>query len=366
MAGDENANILYDLTERIDECNSDNVYTIFEWLKSIYEGKNEPSKNDFDLDYPAYLADMRKNGDITEEQRQSYLNNRDMKIKYEIQNIFTSGNRATNGKFSVFCPILSEDDFINSPDKMLVTAQRIKESIDRVRKIDFSVFYREILFSDPDKGINRELLMKEVLPNVILMPNVGTRPMMWQETAGIKKDTPARFVFPIFTTVDLDDMMVETMARYRWEICRKIQGVHWNDIREKSLTSEYCDYVQFYKKNHELSADAKEKIQIALKRGRNNYREVFVKDYMNWIKFESQGSFRLNKVAREILLTYCPFAKPIREAQKQNPVFQNAWNKYDFQTDKTIGRLHGVYDRYEKAGGVITEDLKENMDYYEL
>jgi hypothetical protein len=90
MAGDENANILYDLTERIDECNSDNVYTIFEWLKSIYEGKNEPSKNDFDLDYPAYLADMRKNGDITEEQRQSYLNNRDMKIKYDIQNINTS------------------------------------------------------------------------------------------------------------------------------------------------------------------------------------------------------------------------------------------------------------------------------------
>ena len=29
-------------------------------------------------------------------------------------------------------------------------------------------------------------------------------------------------------------MMVETTGRYRWEICRKIQGVHWNDIRDKS------------------------------------------------------------------------------------------------------------------------------------
>ena len=56
------------------------------------------------------------------------------------------------------------------------------------------------------------------------------------------------FYVPVFTAVDLEDMMIETMGRYRWEICRKIQGVHWNDIREKSLTAEYCDYMQFYRK----------------------------------------------------------------------------------------------------------------------
>ena len=87
--------------------------------------------------------------------------------------------------------------------------------------------------------------MKEVLPDIILMPNAGTKAMMWQETAGVKRDTSARFMFPVFTAVDLEDMMIETMGRYRWEICRKIQGVHWNDIREKSLTAEYCDYMQF-------------------------------------------------------------------------------------------------------------------------
>ena len=45
--------------------------------------------------------------------------------------------------------------------------------------------------------------------------------MMWQETAGVRRDTPARYMFPIFTAVDLDDMMGETTGRYRWEICRK-------------------------------------------------------------------------------------------------------------------------------------------------
>jgi hypothetical protein len=309
---------------------------------------------------------MRKTGKLTAEQQKACMSDRDMKLKFEIQNMFTSGNRATYGKVSTFCPILCEYDLINTVEKMLVTVQKLEEALNKIRKIDFSVFYREAMFSDPDKGINREMIMKEVLPDIILMPNAGTRAMMWQETAGVRRDTAARFLFPIFTAVDVDDMMVETVGRYRWEICRKIQGVHWNDIRDKSLTSEYCDYIQFYKKNHELSPEAKEKVRLALLRGRNNYREVFVKDYQNWIKFEAKGSFRLNKVARDILVVYCPFSKAIREDLKANPMYQSAWHRYDIQTAKKVQRINGVYDKYIKAGGKITAELQENLDYYDL
>ena len=49
MAGEENANILFDLTEHLDVCKSDHVYTIFEWLRSVYDGRNEPSKNEFEI-----------------------------------------------------------------------------------------------------------------------------------------------------------------------------------------------------------------------------------------------------------------------------------------------------------------------------
>lgn len=366
MAGEENANVLYDLTEHLDVCRSEHVYTIYDWLKSVYEGRNEPSKNEFDMDYPAYLADMRRNGKITADQQKKYMDNRDLKLKFEIQNMFTSGNRTTYGKISTFCPILGEYDLINSIEKMLVTAQKLEEAIDKIRQIDFSVFYREVQFSDPDKGINREMIMKEILPDIILMPNAGTRAMMWQETAGVRRDTSARFMFPIFTAVDIDDMMVETVARYRWEICRKIQGVHWNDIREKSLTAEYCDYLQFYRKNHDLSNEAKEKIKTALQRGRNNYREVFVKDYQSWIKYEAKGSYRLNKVSREILLSYCPFAKAIREELKSNPMYQMSIQRLTITNAKAAQRIQGVYDKYQKAGGKLTVELIENLEYYDL
>jgi len=366
MAGEENANVLYDLTEHLDVCRSEHVYTIYDWLKSVYEGKNEPSKNEFDMDYTAYLADMRKNGKITQEQQKKLMVNNEYKVKYEMQNMFISGNRVTYGKISTFCPILGEYDLINSIDKMLVTAQKLEDAINKVRAIDYSVFYRETQFSDPDKGINREMIMKEIMPDIILMPNAGTRAQMWQETAGVKRDTSARFMFPIFTAVDIDDMMIDTMGRYRWEICRKIQGVHWNDIREKSLTAEYCDYLQFYRKNHELSPEAKEKVKSALLRGRNNYREVFVKDYQNWIKYESKGSYRLNKVTRDILIAYCPFAKAIREELKTNPMYADALHRFDVGNVKKIQRIQGVYDKYQKAGGKITQELADNLDYYSL
>lgn len=366
MAGEENANMLYDLTEHLDVCRAEHVYTIYDWLKSVYEGKNEPSKNEFDMDYPAYLADMRKNGKITQEQQRRLLASNEYKVKYEMQNMFVSGNRVTYGKVTTFCPILGEYDLINSIDKMLVTAKKLEEAINKVRAIDYSVFYREVQFSDPDRGINRELLMKEIMPDIILMPNAGTRAQMWQETAGVRRDTSARFMFPIFTAVDMEDMMIDTMGRYRWEICRKIQGVRWNDIREKSLTAEYCDYLQFYRKNHDLSPEAKDKIKSALLRSRNNYREVFVKDYQSWVKYESKGSYRLNRVTRDILLTYCPFAKAIREELKTNPMYASALQRFDGSNAKKIQRIQGVYEKYQKAGGKITPELTENLEYYSL
>lgn len=367
LAGEENAKALYDLTGRLRQFKSDRVYTVFTWLKSIYFGRNEPSKNEFELDYPAYLLEQRRNGELTEEQVKKLLNDQKEKVRYEINNMFSSANRITYGKITAFCPILSEFDLINSIDKMAVTVERLEGELNKIREIDFSAFYREVTFTKSANDVlSHESLMSEVLPQIILMPNAGTRAMMWQETADKRRDTPARFLFPIFTAANLEEMMIETVGRYRWEMCRKIQGVRWNDIREKSLTSEYCDYLQFYRKNRDLSADAKEKLKTAIQRAKNNYREVFVKDYECWINYESKGSFRLNKVAREILIVYCPFAKDIRESLKANPMYQVSIPKYERDNAKREQRLVALYEKYQKAGGEITEELEENLQYSRL
>lgn len=367
MAGEENAKDLYNLTGRLRQFQSEHVYTIFEWLKNIYNGKKEPSKNEFDLDYPAYLLEQRKSGDLTEAQVKALQSDQKAKVRFEIQNMFASANRITCGKVTTFCPILNEYDLINSIEKMAVTVDRLEAALNQIRMVDFSAFYREVNFTSPGLEImTHEKIMLEVLPDMILMPNAGTRSMMWQETADKRRDTPARFLFPIFTAADVEGMMVEAVGRFRWEMCRKIQGVRWNDVREKSLTSEYCDYIQFYRKNHDLSVDAKEKLKTAIVRAKNNYREVFVKDYENWVKYECNGSFRLNKVAREILIQYCPFTKKIRDSLKSNPVFQNAFAKIERENGKKRQRINALYDKYQKAGGEITPLMKDNLMFYEM
>lgn len=364
--GAERVQELYDLCAHLDICHSRHIYTIYEWLKQIYKGKKETSKNEYDANYPAFLAEQYKEKSITKEEMEKRLKNPQLRVEFEIKNMFTMINKLTYGRISTFCPILNGSDMINSIDKMLVTAEKLENAMNEIRMVDYSIFYREVPFSDKDHGIANDRIVKEVLPDIILMPNVGTHSMMWQETATTKTDTPGRFMFPIFTSVDLSDLMLVAMGRFRWEICRKIEGMRWNDLREKSLTAEYCNYLQFYKKNNELSPDAKEKVKSTMQNVKNNYREVFVKDYINWIKFEAHGSYRLNKVARDILVRYCPFNKSIRNELRNNPFYQLSMTRFETELTRKQQHYAGVLVKYEKAGGQNIKDLKETALYYDM
>ena len=366
FVGEEHAKQLYDTVAHMDICRSEHIYTIYEWLKAIYHGEKETSQNDLEMDYHVYLADLVKSGKLNQQQYEVLQNNRAKMVEFEIKNMFASANKMTCGRITIFCPMLCKQDLINSVEKMLVTAERLEMALNEVRKVDYSIFYREVMFSDVEKGINCERIMKEILPDIILMPNAGSKTAMWQEISGIRSNTPGRFMFPILTAMDIDDMMLEVTGRFRWEICRRIEGVRWNDIREHSLTSEYCAYLQFYRKNRDLSVEAKEKVKGALVRAKNNFREVFVRDYVNWMKFESRGSFRLNKVTREILTIHCPFVKSIRSELSTNPIYQNAITQFENENERKLQRFTGVYDKYEKAGGEITAELKENLAFYQM
>lgn len=362
--GEEKTDSLYHLAHHMDLCHSDHVFTMYDWIKAVYTGEREPSKSEFDLDYQGMLLEEVKHGNLQKSQLEERQQDREAKVRYELDNMFQSVNRTTYGNITSFCPILREEDVAGAPERMLVTATKIFEAMDGLRKVDYSVFYRPILNHGLSDEMQHEALMGEILPDVILMPNPGTRAMMWQETASIRNDTPARFMIPILTPSDIDEVMLEIVGRYRWEMCRKIQGVHWNDIHDRSLTSEYYDYLQFYRKNNELSGDTKEQIKKSLSRSKNNFREVFVKDYQNYIKYEAKGGFRLNKYVRKIIFTYCPLSKNIREELKGNPMFSDVISKHEINMTRVLKRLRGLYDKYEKEGHEITAEMKENMDYY--
>ena len=342
-----------------------NIYTVYDWLTQIYEGKKEPSNDEFDSDYREKLRELKRTKSFTKAEEAEYFNDTKSKVKFEMNNLFQSTNKITSGEISIFYPILTQEKFTNDIKSLFLDKYKIQQAIDGVLDVDYSLFYREQMYYDETNKIDNITILTEVLPDIILMPNVGSKGIMWQEIVGKKRDTPARFVLSEFFTGNLDITMTDIAGMFRWEMCRTIQGNYWNDLREHSLTAEYCDYIQFYKKNKNLSENIKDKIRTQYKNCRNNTRELFVKDYEAWIKYESKGSLRLNKVTRKILYTYCPASLTYRRNLEKQPIFTEVAAQFTRERQKKIKEYKGFNANVVKRGGTVTKPLEDTLYFYE-
>jgi hypothetical protein len=341
-----------------------NVVTMKEWLDLIYEGEREPSKSEFDEDYTENLRNLRKQGEITEKEQKILLNDMDKRVEYEVMNMMSSNMRTVYGQPSSYMPILFKEAIYGSLDKILVTKAKINESVQKLIKLDYSVFYREVLYSNTELKIANEVIMKNVYPDILIMPVFGSNASMWQEIGGKDKKSPGRFCFPVFTAGNLDDMMTKMFGRFHWELCRCIQGMSWNDVKVKSLTSEYMDYIQFYRKNHDLSDEAKEKIKLQLQKARNNSREAFLIDYEGWVKNEANGSMKLNKVAREIMATYVPFNKEMRQKLNAQKPYEVAQARFIRNNQKKKQETAIKIKAVQKITSEVPMELMDTYKFY--
>lgn len=363
LAGMDNAAYLYSIANNLPSNPSENVYTIYEWLRAVYDGKKATSRNEFENDYTAYVHELKITGKISSMQETDMLNDKEQRVSFEIDNMFTSVNKISFGRISTFCPIFSEHNILKDLQTSLVTAEKVKNGINFIRSTDFSAFYRDTIYTNPALGIGKEYIKVEVLPDIILMPNIGIRGVMWQEIEGRKRTTPSRMMVSIFQMEDLTSLLVRMTGEYRWEMCKRIQGARWNDISDASLTSEYFDYIQFYKKNRDLSADAKDKIKLSMQKAKNSFKEMFIRDYSSWILYEGAGSPRLNRVARSILFTYCPFSKEIRNKLKVNPLYKETMERYDIKQGQKIHHMNNLFQKIKNMGADIPAEIQGQRNY---
>ncbi len=169
----------------------------------------------------------------------------------------------------------------------------------------------------------------------------------------------------IFHTENVEDTFIRLVGEFRWEMCKTEQGVHWNDISDPSLTSMYCDYLQFYRKNSSLSAEIKEKISIALKNNSNNFKKVFVEDYFIYMKYESQGALRLNRTARTILFSCCPFTKEIRDKIAENPQFSPCIKQHDMEVAKQKKNIENLAVKLQKKDIALPPTIRQQLEFLE-
>lgn len=365
LAGIENASYLYSIADNYPSDPDNHIYTAYEWLRAIYEGKKEPSRNEFDTDYISYIHELKVTGKISPAQESEMASDQVRKFMFELENMFPLVNKITFGRLSTFCPVFSEHNVLKDLRKSLVTAEELTAGINEIRRIDFGAFYRETIYSDPSAGVPKEFVNVEVLPDLILMPNIGIRGVMWQEIEGKRRTTPARMMVSVFHLEELMTIMARLTGEFRWEMCKRIQGARWNDVSDRSLTSEYFEYIQFYKKNHDLTPEAKDKIKSAMQKAKNSYKEMFVRDYVIWVLFEGKGSPRLNKVARNILFSYCPFSKEIREQLKLNPLYTDIVNRYNIRMAQKLHHMDNLYQKLRNSGLPVPEEVAVQRAFLE-
>ncbi len=363
LCGTENANALL-LALKNTYCNTTHGhYTFYDWLMQIYQGKKEPSRNEFDIDYKTHLRQQVSRQEITKDEESRLLSDGKERVLFEMKNAFPLANKTTYGKLHGYMPVLSSYKITRPIDNLLIQESDIEQAKASILSIDFSAFYREILFSDTSIGIQKDYIQVEIPPDIILMPTIGSRGVMWQEIEGKYRDTPGRMMIPILSTELLEPMLTKLTAEFRWEMCKRLQGARWNDVTEPSLTSAYFDYLQFYKKNGDLSPEAKNKIQLSLARARNNFREAFVNDYMNFYQFESKGIPKFNKVLRHIFFTYCPLPKEIQQELSKNPLFQEGFKGTALQKQKLLTKYERLQDKLREQGKSLPENLASYIEF---
>lgn len=340
------------------------VYTMPEWLEAIYTGKKEPSRDSFEQDYRDTLRKELRSGKITEKQEKEYLADNRRKVIFEIENMFTSNNKIVNGKLSTYVPVLYQDEIYGSLDRIYVSKKQLCDCIVDLEKKDFTVFEREVLYTNPSIQVDREHVIKHVYPDVILAPVYGTASSMWQEITGKRRDTPGRFLFPVISENELHKLVTKAFGRFHWEYCRCEMGAMWNNIQYKSLTSEYMDYIQYYRKNHNLSEEKREKIKTQILRARNNSREIFLSDYEMWIYSEANSAMKLNKVSRLILATYCPFNKELRESLKSNAAFAEAMAPQQRIFHEKAREWELRIKKRENNGLTVPQEFYDTYQYY--
>lgn len=364
LAGKENTELLYHAARSMGMDEEMRVFTFYQWLRLIYICKKDPSVNEFSVDYVTDLRKKKREGSITEAQERALLDDGKKRVIFEIDSMFKNANRMMSDRITTFVPFFCGQAVSKPIEKTLMNFGIINKTLDIIRAVDFSLFFRQTVFTAPELGLDKAFINVEVLPDIILMPCVGARGAMWQEITGAKRTTPGRFLLPIAQEEELSKILITLCGEFRWELCKRIQGARWNDLSERSLTSDYVDYIDTYKKNHELSQEAKERVKSAMAKHRNSYKEMFVADYLTYIQYESQGAIRHNKVARMILFNYCPFSKPIREgAIATNPQYTQLIERYKNKNAHEVHLFDIAVGRIEKAGHQVPGELKKHADF---
>jgi len=361
---------LYTLSDTSQSRRDIPIHSGMEWLEQIYNKKITTSLDEMGQTYfdkiklESKEVVYKRESDIP-----ATIDNGVNRFKYEMHAMYQPNVRLTTGNPATHLPILTKYHITIPLDKCAVTKRILSDTIESILQTDYTAFNREIVYNDEQSGIRKEFVQRSIIPDFILVPSLGGKVMMWQDLSILRgngsKESRGRIILPLFANGDIKTMMLEAIAAFRWELCKNILGPDWNNPGIPSITSEYMDYIQFYKKSKDLSIELKEKISTEFKRFRTD-RDKFVNDYLAWIRYESEGIQRLNRVVRGIFYKHIPFQKDIRDKVSKLPAYADMHNRFTNIRNRQFKEFENRYKKYATADGRLPQVLQENLDFYKI
>ncbi len=334
------------------------VMTLPYFLEKIYRSEQDPSMTELGETFAKRLKAQEKLTKRERDRTTVYEDTPEDRVRYEIREIVANAAPLVFGAKRRAVPVLCRESIAGDAARLFIEPEEIARRIDEVRSRDFTLFHRDVGLRHK---FGTDIVRKEVVPNVVLYPVVGSRMMMWQELDGTSRHTAGRIFLPHMYTERFDDSLLTVLAHFRWELQKTVAGANWMDPVDGGLVGSYYDYIQFYQRNTRLTAEAKERVKQLVAKTRSD-RDRFAVDYANWVRYEYEGKVRLNPVARDIFYRHCPFRKEVRAEMAKKPLYSELERKYQNRLHKTIVKVESRTRRFEKSEEPIPEDLAKHLE----
>ncbi len=338
--------VSYAEVEKNEHDESFDVCDMYSWLKRIAREEESPSRNDLGFSYEKFINYQKRTWSENKKKEYDDLPRAQKivaKIEFETENMLKSVFKMLSSNFLTVIYSMSSLNLYPGFEQNFITKKKITDTLNEILEIDFLLFFREGLFQVSET--TNHIIQLEVKPKIIIVPAVGEKVVFWQEIEELNKRTPARFIVPMIFRGNFKKAMLRALGQYRWEINKTVKGVSWADAVDGGLTGSFIDYVTFYKKNSELSIEAKQKLAEYIRNNRNNHMYIFIYFYQEWMEFESKGLLRLNSFERNMFFRYLPFSLKAREVLAQYPSFMKAINRHNYRHNN----LHISFNnRYKK------------------
>jgi hypothetical protein len=338
------------------------VMTLPYFLEKIFKSEVTPSMTEMGDLFKTVLKSQEK---MTKKERAGayiFKDTPEDKVRFEIRQISVELSKMLFGNKKKSLPFLCSESLTSSLKRIFIEPEIFSDSVQKYKSRDYSLFYREVLLKH---ALGSDFIQKEVVPNFIFYPVFGTRAIMWQEMDGNSKSSAGRIFFPLYFGEKLHETTLTQLAYFRWELQKSIAGYNWTDPVEGGLVGIYYDYIRYFKKNLDITPEAKKRLEEFVKKTKSD-KDRFAREYSLWVEFEYENKMRLNSYVRDIFYRFCPFPQDKRDEMSQKPDFKIMENRFQNRRQKELIKLKSKVIKFEKKKLKLPPKLQDYIKFLEM